>query len=181
MFRRSSLSVAPRFLWECLTSQTVNPFPAPATSHPACGFPALGAPVCLCQELCGLSCWSYFRTWPSNELVVVKQTQPVVKPFATPPLPAEAFAFPGTHQMPPDLLLYPAFDHPKAETRMADPKVVHPATQDRIDFRNHDLDGPTDMLTEDLPELFKQRCPLLQLGCIVGSPRKPGVCRDFLV
>ena len=37
----------PRFLWECLTSSTVNPFPAPATSHPACGFPALGAPVCL--------------------------------------------------------------------------------------------------------------------------------------
>jgi hypothetical protein len=38
---------APRFLWECLTSRTVNPSPAPATSHPACGFPALGAPVCL--------------------------------------------------------------------------------------------------------------------------------------
>jgi hypothetical protein len=46
VFRRSGLSVAPRFLWECLNSQTVNPFPAPATSHPACGFPALGAPVC---------------------------------------------------------------------------------------------------------------------------------------
>src|SRR5664279_5151957 len=47
VFRRSSLAVAPRFLWECLSSQTVNPFPAPATSHPACRFPALGAPVCL--------------------------------------------------------------------------------------------------------------------------------------
>jgi hypothetical protein len=46
VFRRSGLSVSPRFLWECLSSQTVNPFPAPATSHPACGFPALGAPVC---------------------------------------------------------------------------------------------------------------------------------------
>jgi len=46
VFRRSGLSVAPRFLWECLNSQTVNPFPAPATSHPACGFPALGA-TCL--------------------------------------------------------------------------------------------------------------------------------------
>jgi hypothetical protein len=46
VFRRSGLSVAPRFLWECLNIQTVNPFPAPATSHPACGFPALGAPVC---------------------------------------------------------------------------------------------------------------------------------------
>ena len=47
VFRRSSLAIAPRFLWECLSSQTVNPSPAPATSHPACGFPALGAPVCL--------------------------------------------------------------------------------------------------------------------------------------
>src|ERR1035438_2482219 len=70
----------------------------------------------------------------------------------------------------PDLLLYPALDHGKTRTRMSDPKVVHPATQDRIDFRNHSLDGPADMLPEDLPELFKQRCPLLQLGRIVGSP-----------
>ena len=54
MFRRSSLAVAPRFLWECLSSQTVNPFPAPATSHPACGFPALGAPVCFMPRFMGL-------------------------------------------------------------------------------------------------------------------------------
>jgi len=47
VFRRSGLSVCSPFPWECLTSRTVNPFPAPATSHPACGFPALGAPVCL--------------------------------------------------------------------------------------------------------------------------------------
>ncbi len=53
---------------------------------------------------------------------------------------------------------------------MTDPKVVHPATQNRIDFRNHNLDGPADMLAEDLPELFKQRCPLLQLGRIAGPP-----------
>ena len=33
MFRRCSLAVAPRFLWECLNSQTVNPFPASATSR----------------------------------------------------------------------------------------------------------------------------------------------------
>ena len=39
--RRRGLSVAPRFLWECLTSHTVSPFPAPASSHAACGFPAL--------------------------------------------------------------------------------------------------------------------------------------------
>src|ERR1035441_1044835 len=53
---------------------------------------------------------------------------------------------------------------------MTEPKVVHPAAQNRIDFRNHDLDGPADMLPEDLPELCIQRCPLLQLGRIVWPP-----------
>ncbi len=53
VFRRSGLAVAPRFLWECLNSPTVNPFPAPATSHPACGFPALGAPVCFVSRFMG--------------------------------------------------------------------------------------------------------------------------------
>ncbi len=33
-------------LLQCLTNRTVSPFPAPAASHPACRFPALGAPVC---------------------------------------------------------------------------------------------------------------------------------------
>src|SRR5947207_4110422 len=72
--------------------------------------------------------------------------------------------------MTPYLLLYPAFDHSKTNTRMTDPKVVHPATQDRIDFRNHNLDRPADMLAENSPKLFKQRCSLLQLGRIVGPP-----------
>jgi hypothetical protein len=63
----------------------------------------------------------------------------------------------------PDLLLYPAFDQVKTRTRMSDPKVVHPTAQDRIDFRNHHLHRPADVLSEDLPELFEQRRPLLQL------------------
>ncbi len=45
VLRRFGLSVAPRFLWECLTSRTVSRFPAPASSNPACGFPALGFPA----------------------------------------------------------------------------------------------------------------------------------------
>ena len=45
MLHRYGLSVAPRFRWECLTNRTVNWFPAPATSHVACGFPALRAPA----------------------------------------------------------------------------------------------------------------------------------------
>jgi len=43
--RRLGLSVAPRFLWECLTSPAVNPSPTPATSNGAGGFPALRSPV----------------------------------------------------------------------------------------------------------------------------------------
>jgi hypothetical protein len=33
MLRRSDLSGAPRFLWECLTNRTVSWFPFPATSN----------------------------------------------------------------------------------------------------------------------------------------------------
>ena len=43
--RRSGLAVAPRFLWECLTSPAVNPSPTPATSNGAGGFPALRFPA----------------------------------------------------------------------------------------------------------------------------------------
>jgi len=45
VFRRPGLSVAPRFLWECLISPAVNPSPAPATSNGAGGFPALRSPA----------------------------------------------------------------------------------------------------------------------------------------
>jgi hypothetical protein len=43
--RRCGLSVAPRFLWECLTSRTISWFPSPATSNRTCGFPADGFPT----------------------------------------------------------------------------------------------------------------------------------------
>ncbi len=81
----------------------------------------------------------------------IRELTPLVQAFATPPLPAEALASPGTHPVLPELLLYPAFDHVKTRTRMSDPKVVHPTTQNRIDFRNHNLHGPADVLSEDLP------------------------------
>ena len=53
MLRRSGLSVAPRFRWECLTIRTVNWFPAPATSHVASGFPALRAPAHFTSRVMG--------------------------------------------------------------------------------------------------------------------------------
>ncbi len=51
--RRPDLSVPPRFLWECLTSQAVGPFPAPASSHAACRFPALRAPAHFTSRVMG--------------------------------------------------------------------------------------------------------------------------------
>jgi hypothetical protein len=51
--RRSGLSVAPRFLWECLTNPTVSPSPAPATSNRAGGFPAPGSPARFAPRLMG--------------------------------------------------------------------------------------------------------------------------------
>src|SRR5215471_10264575 len=51
MLRRFGLSVAPRFLWECLNSQTVSPFPVPASSNPSCRFPAMGLPACFLSRI----------------------------------------------------------------------------------------------------------------------------------
>ena len=75
--------------------------------------------------------------------------------------------------MAPDLFLNPIADERETATRVTHRKVIHPTAQSRIDFRNHLLHGPADVLSEDLPELFKQRCPLLQLGRIVRSPLPP--------
>src|SRR2546422_6149692 len=48
---RSDLSVAPRFLWECLTNRIVSWFSVPAASNRACPFRALGFPhVVLCDH-----------------------------------------------------------------------------------------------------------------------------------
>jgi len=51
MLRRFGLSVAPRFLWECLTSRAVSWFPIPAASNGACGFPALRSPVAFASRV----------------------------------------------------------------------------------------------------------------------------------
>ena len=84
-------------------------FPIPATSNVAGGFPALRFPVRFASRLMGPILLGDFRRRPPNP-VAVEQLQVFVKPLATPPLPAEAFAPPGTHQMLPDLLFYPLFD-----------------------------------------------------------------------
>ena len=58
--------------------------------------------------------------------VIVEQSQSFVKPGLTPPVPAEATAFSGTHQMSSNLLRHPVFHVTKALAGVADPKVVDP-------------------------------------------------------
>lgn len=55
ILRRFRLSVAPRFLWECLTSRTVSWFPAPTTSNPSCRFPAMRVPARFLSRVMGLT------------------------------------------------------------------------------------------------------------------------------
>jgi hypothetical protein len=45
------LSIAPRFLWECLVSRSVSLFPAPASSNAACEFLALRSPACFMSRV----------------------------------------------------------------------------------------------------------------------------------
>ena len=53
--------------------------------------------------------------------------------------------------------------------RMANPEVVHPTAQDRVDLLDHLPHRLAFVSTEDLPELGKQRCPLFELRRILRS------------
>ena len=55
---------------------------------------------------------------------------------------------------------------------MTDPKVVHPTTQNRIDFRNHILHGPADLLSERgrmVKKLVVPTAPRTNLTSSAGS------------
>jgi hypothetical protein len=78
MLRRSGLSVAPRFLWECLTNRTVSWFPSPATSNGACRFPALRSPARFARRFMGRSQWAV--------LSILMGHQPLL--HTLPPLPS---------------------------------------------------------------------------------------------
>ena len=138
--RRLRLSVAPRFLWECLTSRTVSRFPAPASSNPAGRFPALRFPVCFTARVM----WPMHAGWlsanGSNNSVLVKQSECVIQSLRTPPLPAESFAPSGTHQMPPHLLLHPELNVGKAPARVPYREVVNPTPKNRLSTPEKGLD-----------------------------------------
>src|ERR1039458_2986789 len=81
--------------------------------------------------------------------VIIVESQVLIEPLPTPPLPAETGSLPGTHQMAPNLLFYPVSDKRKAFTRIAYCKVVHPTAKDRIDLLDHSLHRLADTSSED--------------------------------
>jgi hypothetical protein len=170
MLRRLNLSVAPRFLWECLTSRVVSWFPAPAASNPACRFPALGFPVCFTSRVMRPMRAGWFSADGSNHSILVEQPECVVEPLRTPPLPAESLAPSGAHQVPSNLLLHPELDVGKAPVRVSYRKVVHPTPQNRIDKFNHPPYGLADISLKDFLKLLQERRPLLQLGHVLSPP-----------
>src|ERR1019366_660132 len=62
--------------------------------------------------------------------------------------------------MPPDLHFYPVSDLRKTSTRMPDPKIVHPTSEDGIDLLNHFSHWLADVLLKDFPE-FRKRAPFV--------------------
>ena len=93
--------------------------------------------------------------------VLREEAERPIEPCLGPPLPAETVTLAGSHQMVPNLLLDPVSNVREAPARMADGKVLHPATQNRVDLRNHLADWPGPKAAENLFELVQQRRPLL--------------------
>jgi hypothetical protein len=89
---------SPRFLWECLNLQTLSLSPAPSSSHAACGFPALRAPAHFASRVMGpiMLEWLSGLARPFHS-VIVEESEFLVQPVPTPPLPAEAPALAGLH------------------------------------------------------------------------------------
>jgi len=72
--------------------------------------------------------------------------------------------------MSPDLRFYPVSDLRKTPTRMTDPVIVHPTSEDGIDLLNHFPHWLADMLPKDFPELGKERRSFRHLWHKLRSP-----------
>src|SRR5262249_39348238 len=105
-----------------------GPFPVPATSNGACGFPALRFPVCFAPRVIRLSRGARFQSWiRTTDPVCIEESEPTVQPGFTPLAPSETSLFPGAHQMSPHLLFDPVFHKREASAGMPDGKVIDPA------------------------------------------------------
>ena len=111
--------------------------PPPQTQH--ADFPHYAFLPASRQGLCGRSGRERFPSGmrPSDSTVASVQSQPLVQPLRTPPLPTKSTALASPHHVPPYLLLYPVANVAETPARMSDREVVHPSPQDRIDDRHH--------------------------------------------
>src|SRR5262249_9949175 len=105
--------------------------------------------------------------------VVRKQPERRMEPRPTPPLPAEASPAPRPRHMTPNLPLDPTPHDAEAPRRVADPEIVHPAPQDRVNHRDHPphrLRAPAPELLLELPQ---QRRPLRERRRQLHPPPSP--------
>src|SRR6516225_1536293 len=113
------------------------------------------------------------RAAPVPHPVVAIQTQGLMEPRPTPPVPAEASPAPRLHHVSPHLPLDPVPHEAKAPARVPDPEVVDPAPQNRVDLRDHPPDRLGPRAPKDLRELRPQPRPLLRLRRILRPPHAP--------
>src|SRR5437899_3922489 len=104
--------------------------------------------------------------------VLMEEAERSIQPRVAPPLPAESVTLARARQMVPNLLVDPVSNVREAPARMADRKVLHPATQNRVDLRNHLAEGPGPMVSENRLERAQQRRPLFHPR---GAKRHPSV------
>src|SRR5712691_5437985 len=105
-----------------------------------------------------------------GDSVRMEESERSIQPRFAPPLPAETVTLARTRQMVPNLLVDPVANVRETSARVAYGKVLYPATQNRIDLRNHLSDRLGPMASKYLLKLVQQRRPLLALR---GTQRHP--------
>src|SRR5712691_9494724 len=92
-----------------------------------------------------------------GDSVRMEESERSIQPRFAPPLPTETVTLARARQMVPNLLFDPVADIREAPARMADRKVLYPATQNRVDLHNHLADWPGPSAAENLLERAQQR------------------------
>jgi hypothetical protein len=105
-----------------------------------------------------------------REVVVPKQTSRPVHDVATPPLPAESRALALLGRESSHLALHVVLDLVERLTRVADPEVVHPASEDWVHLRNRRLHGQVAARAQGVPHLPQNRRDLLGSRCHARVP-----------
>jgi hypothetical protein len=118
-----------------------------------CSFPHYAFLTASHQGLWDLSCWQRFRPWAATKTVVIEESQSLVQPGATPPVPAKASTLPGPHHRAPDFPLNPVSNVGKTSAGPPDAEVVHPAAHDRVDLGDQSPNRLRATATRDLAEL----------------------------